>query len=111
MRRVLWSIPVLVAVSLITFVLMHLAPGGPWDATAERPIPVENQRQIAAKYGWDQPLHVQYLSYMLGAIHGDLGPSYSETRPVNRIIAEELPVSAAFGGTALLIGTLAGIPF
>src|SRR5258706_1626310 len=111
-RRAIWSVPVLIAVSLITFVLMHLAPGGPWDAAENsRPMSVEARNAIAEKYGWNKPLYVQYLSYMLGAVRGDLGPAYTDSRPVNRIIADDFPVSAAFGAAALCVGVITGFPF
>src|SRR5215468_5379038 len=102
LRRVLWSIPVLIFVSLITFVLMHSIPGGPWDANhGARPVSVRTQDELKLKYGLDQPIIVQYLSYIGGALKGDLGISYDDPRPVSKIIAQDFPLSAAFGLAAL----------
>src|SRR5579871_1420645 len=110
-RRVLWSIPVMLGVSLITFVLMHLAPGGPWDVISSRVVRPEVKAAMARTYGLDKPFHVQYMTYMLSAARGDLGPSYGDTRPVAKIIADEFPLSAAIGSAALVIGVLSGITF
>src|SRR5258708_31962388 len=89
LRRLLWSIPVMIGVSLITFALMHLAPGGPWDVISSKIVPDDVKLAIARTYGLDKPFQVQYINYMLSAAHGDLGPSYSDTRPVAKVIADE----------------------
>src|SRR5258708_13410412 len=96
---------------MVTFALMHLAPGGPWDVISARPVPEDVRQAIARLYGLDKPFHVQYINYILAAAHGDLGPAYSDTRPVSKIITDEFPLSAAFGSAALIIGTLSGIVF
>jgi len=65
LRRIMWSIPVLIAVSLITFLLMHAVPGGPWDTSyGDRPISKATRQALAEQYGLEQPLYIQYLSYM-----------------------------------------------
>src|SRR6266851_4112839 len=110
-RRLLWSIPVMIGVSLITFALMHLAPGRPWDVISSKIVRNEVKQAFARKYGLDKPFQVQYINYMLSAAHGDLGPSYSDTRPVAKVIADEFPLSAAFGSAALVIGVVSGIVF
>lgn len=110
-RRVLWSIPVMLGVSLITFVLMHLAPGGPWDVISTKVVRPEVKQAMARTFGLDKPFHVQYINYILSAVRGDLGPSYSDTRSVAKVIADEFPLSAAFGSAALVIGVLSGIAF
>src|SRR5437868_9848227 len=99
-RRLLWSIPVMVAVSIITFVLMHVMPGDPWNICGQRACPPGLKAQFDAYYGLNDPLIIQYIRYMSHAVRGDLGPSFSGTRSVNRIIADGLPVSAAFGLSA-----------
>jgi ABC-type dipeptide/oligopeptide/nickel transport system permease component len=111
LRRFLWSIPVMLGVSLITFVLMHLAPGGPWDVISTKVVRPEVKQAMARTFGLDKPFHVQYINYMLSAARGDLGPSYSDTRSVAKVIADEFPLSAAFGSSALVIGALSGIAF
>jgi oligopeptide transport system permease protein len=88
---VLWFIPVLFVISLVTFLLMHAAPGGPWDRDSEsKQVDARTQAMLAAQYGLDLPLWQQYIRYMVGytddktgafkcgAICGNLGPSYRQ---------------------------------
>ena len=108
-RRILWAIPVLLVISLITFSLGHIIPGGPFDR--EKPLPKEIIANLEAYYGLDDPLWKQYIDYLWNALHGDLGPSYSSrSRTVNDIIKENFPVSAQLGVLALLIAMVIGIP-
>ena len=67
-RRILWIIPVLFAVSIITFVLMHAVPGGPWDA--EKRLPAGVQARLNAEYGLDKPLYEQYIQWAGAIRHG-----------------------------------------
>src|SRR5258708_217956 len=110
-RRLLWSIPVMVSVSLITFALMHLAPGGPWDVISSKIVRDDVKQAFARTYGLDKPFQVQYIHYMLSAAHGDLGPAFSDTRPVSKIIADEFPLRAPFGSAALVIRVCTGFAF
>jgi ABC-type dipeptide/oligopeptide/nickel transport system permease component len=111
LRRLLWSIPVLFAVSIITFVLMHLVPGDPWNGCGHRVCPAGVKDQFDQYYGLDKPLFIQYVTYMSHAIRGDFGPTFGGSgRSVNRIIGEGLPVSAAFGLSALVAAIIVGIP-
>jgi oligopeptide transport system permease protein len=101
-RRVLWLIPVLLFVSLITFTLMHLTPGGPWDR--EKAVAPQVLANLNAKYNLDKPAWQQYLIYIAGAIHGDLGPSYTyQDRSVTSIILGGLPATASLGALAALV--------
>jgi oligopeptide transport system permease protein len=107
-RRILWIGPVLLAISLITFVLMHNVPGGPWD-TEKRlaPAVVEN---LNRRYNLDKPAWQQYLLFLAGAVRGDLGVSYmNQDRPVVSIIADGFPVTATLGFLALLIAMTVGL--
>lgn len=108
-RRVLWIIPVLFAVSLITFLLMHAAPGGPWDR--EKPLPASVVTLLNAKYGLDDPLHVQYLTWVGNLLRGDLGPSYRyPDRSVNDIVADGIGTTFQLGIMAFALSVLVGIP-
>jgi oligopeptide transport system permease protein len=109
-RRLLLVIPTLLAVYTITFFLMHATPGGPWD-NADKPLPPQVIANLNAKYHLDYPLWKQYTSYLGGALHGDLGPSYANTsRNVTDIIRDFFPVSIQLGLVALVLGVVAGIP-
>ncbi|MBV8716926.1 MAG: ABC transporter permease [Chloroflexi bacterium] len=108
-RRILWLVPVLLFVSLITFTLMHVTPGGPWDK--DKPVSATVQANLNAKYNLDKPIWQQYLLYMNGVLHGDLGPSYTyQDRSVTSIILEGLPTTASLGGLAATLAVIVGVP-
>lgn len=109
LNRLFWIVLVLIAVSFITFSLMHLVPGGPWDREKElAPQIVEN---LNKKYGLDKPYFVQFGNYLWGILQGDLGVSYSyQDRGVTEIILDGLPKTATLGGVAFLIAILIGVP-
>ena len=111
-RRVLWLIPVLISVSLITFILMHITPGGPWDANYEsKPLPQRTVDRLNREFNLDKPLHEQYLLYMWGAIRGDLGPSYQRpSQNVSDLIRDRIPYSARLGLQAIALALLIGLP-
>ncbi len=108
-RRILWLIPVLLFVSLITFTLMHITPGGPWDK--EKAVAPQVVANLNAKYNLDKPAWQQYLIYMGNVVRGDLGPSYTyQDRSVTQIILGGLPNTASLGGFAALVAILVGVP-
>ncbi len=108
-KRILQGIPVLIAVSLITFFVMRAAPGGPFDK--DKKLPPEILANIEAKYHLDKPLWSQYLYYVGGLLKGDFGPSYKYVgRDVSEIILETFPVSFVLGVCALIVIIGVGIP-
>ena len=108
-RRILWIIPVLFAVSILTFFLMHAVPGGPWDA--EKRLPANVQARLNAQYGLDKPLYEQYIQWAGGFVTGDLGPSYrSRDRRVNDIIGDGIAVTFQLGVMAFTLAVVVGIP-
>jgi oligopeptide transport system permease protein len=108
-RRLLLFVPTLWVIATLTFFLMRLAPGGPFNA--EHDIPQAARAALAQKYGLDRPLAEQYVTFIARAARLDFGPSYKfPTRQVREIILEGFPVSAELGGWALLVALLAGIP-
>jgi oligopeptide transport system permease protein len=136
LRRILWVIPVIVAVAAVTFFLMYRAPGGPWDR--EKTLPVATVRALDAKFGLDRPLWVnpeavnqklaegvrnpiplatafidsQFLNYMTGVFRFDLGPSYASkgAESVQELIARKFPVSLKLGIVAITFSVFVGIP-
>ena len=109
LKRLLHGVAVLWVVTTLTFVLLRLAPGGPFDR--ERRLPPEVLANIEAKYHLDEPLLAQYFRYMAGMIYGDLGPSYKYVdRGVNEIIAETLPTSAVLGLLAVAFTLIVSFP-
>lgn len=108
-RRLLWIVPVLLMVSAVTFLLMHLTPGGPWDREKQMPQGVVDALNRA--YHLDWPLWRQYVTYLWNAAHLDLGPSFKYVgRNVSEIIGEGLPVTAHLGLMALALAMVVGMP-
>ncbi len=108
-KRVLQGVPVLLAVATLTFIIMHLAPGGPFDT--EKKLPPEIIANIEAKYHLDKSIPMQYLLYMKQLLQGDLGPSYKYIgRDVSDIIRDTFPVSLTLGLCAVLVVIGVGIP-
>jgi len=110
-RRLLIVIPSILLVYTMIFVLIQITPGGPWDRVAgRRPIPEEIKERLNETYHLNDPIHVQYLSYLWNALHGDLGFSYHQkARPVADIIRDFLPVSIQLGLAAWLVSNTLGI--
>jgi oligopeptide transport system permease protein len=108
-RRVALAVPVLLAVATLTFFIMRVAPGGPFDA--ERRLPAAVQANVEARYHLDRPLWQQYLAYMGDLLRGDLGPSFRyPDRTVGELIAFGLPVSLTLGVAALAVALAIGMP-
>jgi len=108
LRRLLATIPTLLAVITACWLLLRLAPGGPFDA--ERKVSEAVLANLNAKYGLDLPLWQQYLHYLNNLLHGDLGASFRYADwSVNELVANALPVSLAIGGTALVLSMVVGV--
>ena len=109
-KRVLMALVTAFLVATLTFFVMNMVPGGPF--LAEKAVTPQAQAAMEAKYGLDKPLHVQYLTYMSGLLHGDFGLSLKKRgRTVAQIISTKFPVSARLGGIALLVAVFFGVPF
>lgn len=107
-RRLLYAPIVLFLLVTMTFFLVRLAPGGPFSN--ERDLPEEVETALNARFGLDQPLHVQYMRMMSGLVRGDLGPSMKHRdRTVRDIIGDHLPPSLLLGATAILLALWVGI--
>ena len=112
LRRLLGAVPTLFVIVTLTFFMMRAAPGGPFDAN--RRLPPEVEHNIEAAYHLDKPVWQQYLIYLDGLAHGDLGPSFkNKDYTVAQLIGIGLPVSAALGlwamAIALALGTGTGV--
>jgi oligopeptide transport system permease protein len=135
-RRLLWAIPVLFFVSLVTFALMHLAPGGPFDREDKR-VDARTAAALNARFGLDKPQYFntaklselweagernplkltrnlfdsQYGNYIINAVQGDLGPSYRQRgRDVQDILLAQWPNSMRLGIIALIFAVFVGVP-
>ena len=108
-KRLLQAMPVLLVIATLTFFMVRLAPGGPFDE--EKKVPPEIKERIEKHYGLDQPLWKQYLSYMGNLVRGDLGPSFKYAGwTVAELIGRSAPVSMMLGLLAMLIALSIGLP-
>lgn len=108
-RRFLGLLPTLFVIVTLSFFLIRLAPGGPFDQ--ERTLPPQVRANLDRVYGLDQPIALQYVHYLSRLVRGDLGPSFKlRDFSVSELIAAGLPVSATLGGCALLLAILLGVP-
>lgn len=108
-KRLLVAIPTLLILIVLSFLLMHAAPGGPF--TQDKAIPPEILANLNAKYGLDQPLWRQLITYVWGIVaHFDFGPSFIyKDRTVNDIIAQGFPVTLTYGAYAFVVAVVAGV--
>ena len=137
-RRLLWAIPVLFFVALVSFYLMHKAPGGPFDTdNTRKQVDPATLNALNVRFGLDKPqyfnpnearslwnkgvhnpfkiarayLDSQFFNYIINAMHGDLGPSYTErTKDVQDILRAQWPFSLRLGLFALVFAVFIGIP-
>lgn len=108
LRRILATIPTLLAVVTVCYLLLHATPGGPFDD--ERKVSAAVLANLQAKYHLDLPLWQQYLHYLNNLLHGDLGASFRYADwSVNELVAKALPVSAVIGGGAIVIALFVGV--
>ncbi|MDK2986419.1 MAG: oligopeptide transport system permease protein [Clostridia bacterium] len=109
LRRIAVSLLVLWVIVTVTFFLMRIIPGGPFQG--EKKLPPEIRKNIEERYKLNDPLLKQYGDYLTNLIHWDLGPSFKyKGQTVNDIIEKGFPISAALGGIAIMISLLVGIP-
>ena len=107
-RRVLMTIPTLLLVITVCYLMLHATPGGPFDG--ERKVSAAVMANLQAKYHLDLPLWQQYLYYLKSLLQGDLGASFRYADwSVNDLVAKALPVSLTIGGGSLLISVLIGV--
>ena len=108
LRRLGTAIPTLFVVILLSFLLMRLAPGGPFDG--ERPLDPATRAALTNAYGLDLPLHEQFFRYIGNLMQGDFGPSlvYRDFT-VTDLVAKGLPISLMLGGLALILALALGI--
>jgi oligopeptide transport system permease protein len=110
LKRLVGIVPLLMIISFLAFLLVRVAPGGPFDKD-RAPASPEIKRNLEARYHLDEPLWKQYGRYLRDLVRGDLGPSLKyRNHTVNDIIAQALPVSLALGFLAFCFAQGVGIP-
>ena len=111
LRRLLQMIPLLFGISIVLFAVIQAAPGGPEGALLESgrfidPAVIDAYRE---RLGVDRPIHIQYFRWLTAAVSGDLGTSFSPTRPVAEMIAERLPATLGLMGSAFVLAAVVSI--
>jgi ABC-type dipeptide/oligopeptide/nickel transport system permease component len=113
-RRLLWLVPTILAMALVTFTIMHATPGSPLDPVAEgaNPLSPEAQKNLAEHYGLDKPLYQQFAIFVWKAVRGDFGNSFVyKTRTVREIIVTTFPISLFLGTMAFALAVVGGLTF
>lgn len=109
LSRVAQAIPVILIVITLTFFMVRMAPGGPFDT--DRAAPPEVMEALNEKYHLNDPMYMQFFSYLKDLVQGDLGPSFKYPgRSVNEMIAGGFPVTMELATYAILLAMLIGIP-
>jgi peptide/nickel transport system permease protein len=109
-RRILYSIPVIFGILLVTFVMARSIPGDPCKAMLGEKASVETCVRFNAEQGLDKPIATQFGIYMKNMLSGDFGDSIRYSRPVTTILLERLPTTIELGLVSLIIAILIGIP-
>jgi oligopeptide transport system permease protein len=106
--RFVWAVPTLLLVVVLAFLMVHAAPGGPFDR--ERSLSPEIEANIRKAYHLDEPLPQQFVRYLSGVLRGDFGPSYRyRDYTVAELIGNAIPVSLLLGLLAMLLAVIAGV--
>ncbi len=109
-RRILYSIPVIFGILLVTFIMARAIPGDPCKAMLGEKASAEVCERFTREHGLDQPIPVQFGVYMKNILSGDFGDSIRFSRPVAKILLERLPTTIELGIIALFLAVLIGIP-
>lgn len=109
-KRLISIVPLLIGISLISFFVMHLAPGDPTALFADPSVDPGELLRIRQNWGLDRPVYLQYFYWVKNALRGDLGTAYIVNRPVLEVIAERIPATLLLMGTSLFFILLISIP-
>ncbi|MBU1007068.1 MAG: ABC transporter permease [Candidatus Omnitrophica bacterium] len=112
LRRLIGLVPLLLGISIITFAVIHLAPGKPTDLEAQfnPKVSLEARERLNHIYGLDKPLHIQYIDWLKRLSRFDFGISFTDSRPVIAKIAERIPITLGINLASIILILLIGIP-
>jgi ABC-type dipeptide/oligopeptide/nickel transport system permease component len=110
LRRFLATIPVVVLISLLVFLLIHAAPGDPADLLLSEEASPQDIADARRRWGLDQPIYIQYLRFLANILSGDLGTSFRYADPVITLIGERLPATIELAIASMLIAIIFGVP-
>jgi len=109
-QRLAGTLPVLLLISLLVFLLIHAAPGDPTLLLLGEETNAADVARAKERWGLDQPLHIQYLKFLQSVASGDFGKSFKYAEPVTRVIKTRLPATIELAIFAIIIATLLAIP-
>lgn len=109
-ERVLWTIPVLLGVSLVTFAIIHLTPGDPARYILGRRASAEAVQQLRVQLGLNKPIYVQYIDYLGDVLHGNFGQSFQTKQDVMDVILARLPYTLQLTVSGLIVALVVSIP-
>jgi peptide/nickel transport system permease protein len=109
-RRILATIPVMVVVALFVFALLHLSPGDPAAIIAGDTATADDIARIRQKLGLDQPLYIQFVTWVWALLHGDLGISIFTNLPVSKLIVQRIEPTVTLTISTLIVSVLTAIP-
>ena len=110
LRRLALTVPVLIGVSTLVFLLIHLIPGDPVQAMLGDSASPQDINTLRERLGLNRPLYVQYASFMTGIVRGDLGTSIRTNQTVTSAIAERMPATAELAAASMTVAILIAIP-
>ena len=109
-KKIVNIVLTLFAIATLTFFLMKMLPGSPFDEEALEKMSDEARLEFLARYGLDQPLYIQYMKYLSNIVQGDFGTSYYfKGQDVSAIIMDRIVPSAFIGIQAVLLGLFIGL--
>jgi peptide/nickel transport system permease protein len=108
--RIIATIPVVVLISLLVFLLIHAAPGDPADLLLSEEASPADIADARRRWGLDQPIYIQYLHFLTNIAAGDLGMSFRYADPVIGLIGQRLPATVELAIASLLIAIIIGVP-
>lgn len=110
-KRLAFSLPTLILISIIIFLILALAPGDPMSEFATNPSITEEVREnIRQSFGLDQPIYIRYFKWIFAFLKGDMGYSFTSRSPVSTIILQRLPTTLWVVGVAYILGILIALP-
>lgn len=111
LRRLLNAIPILIGITIVSFAIIHMAPGSPLSAFIEDPtIKAIDKENMIKSYGLDQPLYIQYWKWISGLVQGDFGTSFLKNQPVSDLLWDRLPNTLLLTVTSFIVAMLIAIP-
>lgn len=108
-RRILQAIPLLFLVSIAMFALIHLLPGGPTAVFLSPHLSSAGREALNKRFGLDQPLPIQYLKWIQGAVTGDFGFSFATNQPVTDVLSEHFPPTLELFSSSLILALIVAI--